>query len=94
MPPRNPASVLTEGKQMQRIALEDFLRTCDLDDKGVDAMTKDDAGQVRFLCELFHCDDTDLHRMGSRARNDYSWTSLSLHGGPVWVEETVSDRWR
>lgn len=42
---------------MQRMALEEFLRVYDLYDKGVDAITQDDAGRVRFVFDLFHCDD-------------------------------------
>lgn len=125
------------------MALEEFLRTYDLDDKGVDAITRAEEGRVRFVFELFHCDDperndetkeyrltalfrsqdVDVHegelrheegewlgtvldlqagpaaaRIGiewrSLARNNYAWTSLSLLGGPVWVEETVTDRLR
>lgn len=121
--------------------MEEFLRIYDLDDKGVEAITIDEEGQVRIVFDLFHCDDpkrsdeakeyllttifrpqdVDVHdgelqheegawlgtildlqaspatvRIGiewrSLAHNDYSWTSLSLLDGPVWVEETVSDR--
>lgn len=126
---------------MQGMALEEFLHAYDLDDKGVDAITRDEEGCVRFVFELFHCDDparndeakeyrltalfrpqdVDVHdgelrheegawlgtvldlqaspaavRIGiewrSLAGNDHSWTGLSLLDGPVWVEETVSDR--
>ncbi len=126
---------------MTCVALVDFIRLYDLDDKGVDAITCDEAGRVRFVFELFHCDDPERNdetkeylltatfrpqyvvvhegelwheedvwlgtvldlqpsdaavRIGIEWCNlvlkDYSWTSLSLLDGPVWVEETVSDR--
>lgn len=126
---------------MQGMALAEFLQTYDLDDKGVNAITRDEEGRVRFVFELFHCDDParndeakeyrltaifraqdvvvhegelwreerawlgtvlDLRaspaaaRIGIEWRNlankDYSWTSLSLLDGPVWVEEAVTDR--
>lgn len=44
---------------MQRMTLDEFLRTYDLYDKGVDAITQDDAGRVRFVFGLFHCDDPE-----------------------------------
>lgn len=39
---------------MLSASLQDFIDTYDLDDKGVDAITQDDAGRVRFVFELFH----------------------------------------
>lgn len=128
---------------MQRMALEEFLRVYDLYDKGVDAITQDDAGQVRFVFDLFHCDDPqrddeakeylltatfrpqdvvvlegelyheeggwlgkvlDLQEAPAPVRMGIewwslrlpgivtSWTSLSLLGGPIQAEETISDR--
>ena len=124
-------------------ALRDFIRTYDLCDKGVDAITQDDAGRVRFVFELFHCDDPHrsdesmdyrlaatfrledvvlhegvlLHEEGdwlgtildvqtqdgplrlgiewrSLVDQSYSWTSLSLCGGPLQAEEIVTERRR
>lgn len=128
---------------MQRMALEEFLRVYDLYDKGVDAITQDDAGRVRFVFDLFHCDDPqrddeakeylltatfrpqdvvvlegelyheeggwlgkvlDLQEAPAPVRMGIewwslrlpgivtSWTSLSLLGGPIQAEETISDR--
>ena len=126
---------------MQGMALEDFLRTYDLNDKGVEAITQDDVGRVLFVFELFHCDDParndeamhyrltaifrpedvilhegvlwheerdwlgtvldlqtqdDTLGLGIEWRNfvdrDCSWTSLSLCGGPLQVEEIVNER--
>lgn len=123
--------------------LRDFIDTYDLGDKGVDAITQDDAGRVRFVFELFHCDDPHrsdesmnyrltatfrpedvvlhegvlLHEKGdwlgtildlqtqdgplrlgiewrSLIDRSYSWTSLSLCGGPLEAEEIVSERGR
>lgn len=42
---------------MRGTGLVRFLRTYDLEDRGVGAITRDAAGRVRFLFELFHCDD-------------------------------------
>ena len=127
-------------RAMADAALGDFIRTYDLYDKGVDAITRDEAGRVRFVFELFHVDDphrndearqyrltaifrpedvalhegvlwhderdwlgtvlefaatADTLRVGIEWRNianqDYSWTSLLLCGGPIQVEEIVSD---
>lgn len=126
---------------MLSASLQDFICTYDLYDKGVDAIIQDEAGRVRFVFELFHCDDRarndealnyrltaifrpedvilhegvlrheggnwlgsilDLQasagmlRIGIEWRNvldqTYSWTSLSLCGGPLHAEEIVSDR--
>lgn len=125
---------------MESMALEKFLRTYDLNDNGVNAITRNEKGIVRFAFDLFHCDDSErndeakeyslvasfrpqnvavhegelLHEEGewlgtildvqasaaavrigiewrNLARNDYSWTSLSLLDGPIWVEEIVKN---
>lgn len=74
---------------MQGMALEDFLRTYDLYDKGVDAITQDDAGRMRFVFELFHCDDPARNdeAMNYRLTVIFRPEDVILHEGVLRHEE-------
>ncbi|MCO5156641.1 hypothetical protein SAMN05444389_102386 [Paracoccus solventivorans] len=74
---------------MLSASLQDFIDTYDLDDKGVDAITQDDAGRVRFVFELFHCDDAlrSDESMDYRLAATFRPEDVTLHEGVLWHEE-------
>lgn len=74
---------------MQGMALEEFLRTYDLDDKGVKSITRDEKGRVRFVFELFHCDDPKRDDEAKEYRLTVIFRSedVDLHDGALRHEE-------
>ncbi len=74
---------------MLSASLQDFIDTYDLDDKGVDAITQDDAGRVRFVFELFHCDDPlrSDESMDYRLAATFRLEDVVLHEGVLLHEE-------
>ncbi len=74
---------------MAGIRLVDFIRRYDLDDKGVDAITSDEAGRVRIVFDLFHCDDPecDDETKEYRLTATFRPQDVVVHEGELWHEE-------
>lgn len=76
---------------MSNASLQDFIASYDLDDKAVDAIAQDGDGRVRFVFELFHCDDplrsdeTRNYRLTATFRAE----DVTLHDGVLEHEEGV-----
>lgn len=77
------------GRTMLSASLQDFIDTYDLCDKGVDAIARDGAGRVRFVFELFHCDDPlrSDESMDYRLAATFRLEDVVLHEGVLLHEK-------
>ncbi len=74
-------------------ALRDFVAACDLFDRGVDAITRDGAGRVRIVLEMFHCDDPERADESKTYRRTLTFRPQDVvpvegrlwHEGPGWL---------
>lgn len=69
--------------------LHDFIQAYDLYDKGVHAIECGEAGRVRFIFELFHCDDPERNDEGKKYRLTaiFRPQDVFVHEGELWHEE-------
>mgnify|MGYP001274384005 CR=1 FL=1 len=80
-----------ECEAMAGTRLVDLIHRYDLDDKGVDAITSDEAGRVRIVFDLFHCDDPerDDETKEYRLTAIFRPQDVVVHEGELWHEEGV-----